>query len=321
MNQLDPKREARSFWSKPEGTTGMIVGIGGAAGIGALLFTWLPAIIGLLSNVLTAIALLAAIAAVVFVLVDSRFRNALGYLYKVAMRKLTGLIIQIDPVAIVLDYVAQMKKNRAAMEEQIGNLAGQIRRLDSVIGENKNQMSKNMSVAKKARDTGKQELAGLKAMAVGRLEDSNAKLSELKTKMDGVHRVLLKMHEVSGMVIDDTEEQVKLQIREREAIQAGYSAFRSAMKIIKGDPDKLEDFNTTMDFMAEDVSRKVGEMEVFMITSRNFIEGVEMDKAQYIEKGLRMLDEWEKQGESALLGKSVKTITGGNAAKTSWEDI
>jgi len=59
-----------------------------------------------------------------------------------------------------------------------------------------------------------------------------------------------------------------------------------------------------------------------MVTSRNFIEGVELDKVSYIEKGLKMLDAWEKKGESALLGNTnARVLTAGDKTPSKWDDI
>jgi hypothetical protein len=100
--------------------------------------------------------------------------------------------------------------------------------------------------------------------------------------------------ESAGYLLKDTENEVDIQKREYTAIKAGHSAFKSAMKVIKGDPDKMEIFNQTMEFLADDVSKKVGEMERFMELSVDALNKVDLENAVFEEKGFKLLEEWEK---------------------------
>jgi hypothetical protein len=95
---------------------------------------------------------------------------------------------------------------------------------------------------------------------------------------------------------------------EREAIRNSHSAMRSALNIISGDKDKRMMFDQAMEAIADDVSRKVGEMERFMELSANFMHSIDLQNGVYEERGLEMLEKWEKEGISFLLGDQKQLL-------------
>src|SRR4030042_2651308 len=128
LEDLKPK----SFWKKPEGVTGIIFAILLAIG-GGFLLTWL---LPLIQTTLHAILLLVGIGALTYVLLDSRFRNLIFFMYKSIMRFITKLFVEIDPIGILETYVEDLQNNITKMNQQIGNLRGQMRKLKEVIDKN-----------------------------------------------------------------------------------------------------------------------------------------------------------------------------------------
>lgn len=74
--------------------------------------------------------------------------------------------------------------------------------------------------------------------------------------MEVLYRVLAKMYENSGILVEDITDQVMVKEQERKAILASTSAMRSAMSVIKGDPDKKAMFDAALEAVADDVSKK-----------------------------------------------------------------
>ena len=298
----------KSFWKRPEGVTGKIIlGLIAAGGIWGL-YTFLPLLVVLLQNTLYAAVLLGVVGAITFLALDPRFRNLIGYGYKSIMRVITGLFIQLDPIGIIESYIGDLKKNLGGMNQQIVNLNGQMKSLKNVIDENTQQMSNNLKLASVAKEKCKNDLVILKSRKAGRLKESNETLTTLYVKMEKLYRVLTKMYETAGVLLEDIQDEVDVKKRERKAILAGHSAFKSAMKIIQGDQDKQSLFNQSMEFLAEDLGAKVGEMERFMEMSANFMDSVDIQNGIFQEEGLNLLEEWEKEGSSILLGDQKKTL-------------
>lgn len=304
MQEIKPK----SFWKRPEGKTGALFGIAiaGAAAYGLYLF--LPAIIALLQNTITAALLIGVLAVMVYVVVDPRFRNLLWYGYKSIMRFITGIFVQIDPIGIIESYMEDLRNNLRKMGKQISNLRGEMRKLKTMMDKNRTMMEQNLALASRAKEKGKDNIMVLKSRKAGRLRDSNFKLNDLYKKMEVMYRVLTKMYETSEILLEDVQDEVELKKREREAIRTSHSAMKSAMNIIAGDKDKRMMFDQAMEAIADDVGRKVGEMERFMEISDNFMESIDLQNGVFEEKGLEMLEKWEKEGTSFLLGDEKGTI-------------
>src|ERR1700739_2350063 len=97
MNDLIPNAtgnyKPKTFWERPEGVTGQIVGVSLIAGAGYLLYKLLPAIIAML-----------------YVITDRRFWRLGSYLYRNMMRKITQVFVEIDPIGVMRTYVSELEK-------------------------------------------------------------------------------------------------------------------------------------------------------------------------------------------------------------------
>ncbi len=292
----------KSFWEKPEGKTGMLfMGVGGAAALYAL-YKVLPFLVSIAENTLYLGMLLAVIGAVLYMAFDPKVRNLISFMYKSMMRWITGVFIQIDPIGILKSYVEDLKNNLRKMNKQIANLKGQMRKLKSIMDENNANINNNLKLANQAKKSDKKAIMILKSRKAGRLQESNLKLSDLYKKMEILYRVLFKMYENSAILIEDVEDQVVVKEQERKAIRASHSAMKSAMNIISGNADKKEMFDRALEVIADDVSMKIGEMERFMEMSENFMDSVDLQNGVFEEEGLELLEKWEKEGVSLILG-------------------
>jgi len=302
MQDMKPK----SFWKRPEGVTGMIflaaLVAGGAYALTAIDWGYLFA------NTLYLAGTLAVLGAVVYMVLDPKMRNLVWYMYKSVMRSITGWFVQIDPVGVLKSYVESLQDNLRKMNKQISQLRGQMHKLQEIIYNNKKQIESNLQLASKARETNKQNVMILKSRQAGRLSESNLKLEDLYRKMEILYRVLTKMYENSQVLMEDIQDQVMVKEQERKAIHASYGAMKSAMSIMSGDPDKRAMFDMAMESIAEDVAGKVGEMEQFMEMSSSFMNSIDLQNGIFEEEGLKMLEKWETEGVSLILGKEKDNL-------------
>ena len=302
MEKVQPK----SFWRKPEGVTGVIFLVAIILGLGWLIS--IGVLVSLASSTLGLVAIMGVLALIIYMVLDSKTRVLISYLYKSVMRWITGLFIKIDPIAILKSYVDDLKENLKKMNRQITQLRGQMHKLQEMILNNKKAISTNLTQASRAKENEQRTQVILKTRKAGRLRDSNMKLEDLYRKMEVLYRVLTKMHENSAILVEDVEDQVKVKEAERKAMMAGHSAMQSAMNVIKGDKDKRAMFDAALEAVADDVSNKVGEMERFMELSENFMKSVDLQNGVFEEKGLQLLEEWERKSESLLLGEAKEEL-------------
>lgn len=299
MNDND---SLKSFWKKPEGKPGMIVLAGLVAVGGFFLYKALPTIIELMQNTLTAIGLGIAIFAILTVLMNNRFRTTVWYLYKGLMRWFTGIAIELNPIAILESYVEDIKEKISKMEVQLTDLKGQIGKISIKLQKSRDDHKLEIDRALQARKMGKEAEVTLHTRQAGRLSNYINNMDALYKKMEVLYKVLDKMKYYSGIMVKDTEMTVEIKKEEREAISKSHSVMKSAMNIIKGNDDKKIIFDQAMEFVVDDIGFKVGEMERMLEASTDFINSVDLDNAVYEERGMQMLEEFDKKGMDAIFG-------------------
>jgi hypothetical protein len=298
----------KSFWQRPEGVTGMLFLSALGIGAGIFLLTSIGAIAAFLANTVNLVITLMVLAALLYVAFDPKMRALVGYGYKSVMRWITGLFVKIDPIGILKGYVEHLQDNLRNMNKQINKLRGQMHQLKEIIVNNKREIESNLELASQAKDANNQAQMVLKSRKAGRLQESNIRLDELYNKMEVLYRVLKRMYENSEVLMEDIKDQVELKEQERKAIHASNSAMRSAMSVIQGDKDKRAMFDEALEAVADDVSQKVGEMERFMEVSSNFMNSIDLQNGVFEQEGMDMLEKWEKESFSKLLGEEKHTL-------------
>src|ERR1700719_248430 len=187
----------KSFWSRPEGKTGMIFL---ALGVGAVVWFWgviVPYIVSMLVDTVH-MAFLGGELAGMFYLVFGKMPRRI---YRLVMRALTGLIIQIDPIGILKDNLLQAKKRRDELNEKIGVVSGSKQTLKDIIAKNQRTIEQDLALAEEAKrrstDT-KLDAATrlrmqydmkLKTNEVGRLQQSDENYTGLLTKISDLPTV------------------------------------------------------------------------------------------------------------------------------------
>jgi phage shock protein A len=293
---------SKSFWSKPEGKTGGIFLIAMMALAGWAIFTFGTALATFAGWIVGKVVLIGVLGLIIYAAIDPKTRALVSYMYQSMMRKITGLFITIDPVGILKNYISDLEGNLRKMGKRIGDLKGQARKLKTMVSENNKEIEKNIIIAKKAKEQGNQKAMLLSTRKAARLKDTNGKYIALHSKISVLYKVLTKMYSNSEILLEDTKDQVRVKEQERKAIRASHSAMKSAMSVIKGDPDKRAMFDQAMEHMADDVANKIGEMEQFMEMSSDFMDSIDLQNGVFEEKGLKMLEEYEKKSTLLLLG-------------------
>ena len=296
----------KSFWERPEGTTGMFVLAALLVGGGILLYNVLPTLISLAENTLYLSGMLITLSMIIYMILDPKMRNLVGFAYKSLMRTITGIFVNLDPIGVLKSYIESLESSLGKMDKQINQLRGQMHKLKELIVNNQKEIQLHLKDATKARDAAKETQMILKTRKAGRLQDSNVRLDDLYKRMESLYRILTKMRDASYIMSEDLKDQIFVKETERKAIMASHSAMNSAMSILKGDPDKRVMFDMALEAIANDVSSKVGEMEQFMSMSDKIMKGIDLQNGVFEEDGLKMLDEWEKKSQSLLLGTAAK---------------
>jgi hypothetical protein len=288
----------KSYWSKPEGITSLLF----LGGVGALVvYYWSILVLFLVEvtrNTLYLGVLLAALAGLIFLFTSRDVRTAVFFLFKTMMRKITGTIIKLDPIAIMKIYISDLKDKREKMQGQINLLAGQLVKLNKKINENNEQIKQKFAEANKATELshkpGMRETAQLATIEGAGLQEMNEKLFPLQRNMKTILEFMEKVNKSADYIIKETEIKVKLKEAEYQIVKESSNALRTAISIFKGNPDKKFYFDESMEYIQDDMSRKLGEMKRAMDLSMDFINGVDVQNGILSDKGQKMLEAYNR---------------------------
>lgn len=294
-------RDLKSIWSKPEGKATLLV----LGGLGCVLFYYwgliLPFLIMTLQNTLYFGFLLGILGLLVFLFTNRQFRTMIWYLWKTLMRGLAGIIIQIDPIAILKSYISDLEKKQDEMNGKITELAGSKEKLWAKIQKNNEEAEDHLRKAAKAKEMDKMDAAQLNAMRAGGLKSMNEKLLPLHANMQRLHEFLEKAYKAADFVIKQAKIQVELKEAEYDAIKSSSQALRSAMTIFKGDPDKRAMFEQSLEYIQDDMAKKVAEMKRIVDLSTEFIDNADIESGVNYDKGMALLDEYLQGQKLSIL--------------------
>jgi len=298
--------KAKGVFDQKGGTLGMVLL---AIGVVALLVFFQPilAIVqAALTNILGIIALVLVIAAILYVVFDKNARLLLGTMYMMAIRYLMGMVIKMNPIAILEDTIKQMYKRIANVEEKMGKLNGVRLKFKDKIKEKKKQLQTCLDRKAAAEAHGKPELAQIEARQAVRLVDITKEYMDLQESSENWYKTLSKIAELAKLTAQDAENEVSIQKEKYQMVKDSHSAFRSAMSILKGDPDELAMYNQAFEIVSQDIMNKVGEMDRVINTTGGMIDKMEIDKEMYSIKGNDISKKYDELGIDALFAKMTE---------------
>ncbi|OHB03071.1 MAG: hypothetical protein A3B14_00200 [Candidatus Zambryskibacteria bacterium RIFCSPLOWO2_01_FULL_45_21] len=314
-----PSNQIKSFWERPEGSTGMVF-LALLIGI-PVVWLWgsiVPWVVTMLQNTLTAMMLAASAAGAVFLVSNRRVRTLVSYLFKSAMRTVTGFFVEIDPIGIMKNYISDLKGKFRNIREQKSKLSGEIRSLVEELERNAKEISDQLMQAKAAKGRMSpaevERVVGLSSRQIDRLEAMNSELRPLRDNMEALLRVTADMERQAEFVLEDLSQEVEVEERKRKAMKSGRSALRSARAILQGDDVAKELYDEALEATRDHYARIMGEIDMFVDETRGIASMVNLRDAVAVEKvNARidaMLSSMEGKANAAILpqGQEVKLI-------------
>ncbi len=309
-----------SPWEKPGGTLGKIVAAVAAVGGCMLLYSVLPFLITLASNIITLAALVGVIAGLGFLLTNKKFQELCSNAYFMLMRKLTGLIIEIDPIAIVRKKILEMKKKIQEIQKHMGTMRGLMMQSEKELAAKKEELMTNfrrLEVYNKQGDKGSAAVAERQIVRLKEaVERRTARLEESKKW----YAILQQLKRAADLTVEDTENEVKEREDEYRSIKEQHKAFSSMMSILKGDPDQMETFTRAMDYMADDISQRLGEMTTVIEETGGILSQINVDNAVASARADELLKRYETYGIDGLFSSSKKESASSSKFGTSASD-
>jgi phage shock protein A len=317
---VSASQSSKGFWQRPESTVGMVLVILLAGGIGTLGYFFSDWIIGIMQQPLGLTVVLMIFAALTFILLDRSMRTLMSYFFQSTLRTITSWFVTIDPIKVLQNYATELSENMAKINRQMHRLRGQIHLMNEQIMVNQNEIEQNLSLAAEAKTSGDTAIVGLHSRKIGRLEQSNERLQKLLNRMEAVYEGLSNMKQHSYVLQEDITDQLELKRKERKAVNTSHSAMEAAMEMMDKGGEGKRDYDEALEDIADDVSRKIGEMEHFMNLSDDFMKSFDLRKGVLEDEGLQRLESWKKKHptqflESSAMSSFPKDIQGKSDAK------
>jgi hypothetical protein len=296
----------KGLFEQKGGLLGMVL-----LAVGAVFFIAnLPAIVAFVDSLFHLVIVTLATAGILYVAFDPKVRKIVGTLYMMGIRALLGMVIKLNPIAILEDTINKMYKSIAKVEEKMGTLNGVRKKLELKIKEKKSELESCLQKKKVCEDRAVGEnTQKYRDMAVIEDRQSVRLLAlvqdylELQKSSENWYKALSKIAEMANLTVKDAENEVEAMKERYEMVKLQHSAFKSAMSILNGDPDELAMYNQAFQFVNDDIMGKLGEMDRVINTTGGLLDKIDLEKELYSIKGADISKKYEELGIEALFTK------------------
>ena len=292
----DVSTKVKSFWDRKEGTTGMVV-------IAAIVIAlwWFnrngDTLAHMFDNMEHIIWSSLKIAGIIFLLVNKRVRM----LFELGMRAITQFFVELNPIAIMKNYLDGLENDREEMNNEIDNLSKQKGVVDGSIDENNAKIKECLENMAAAKAQGNAEEMELNQNEIGLAQEFNEDLKKMSADVTAILAFLEKTYKNIGFFIAKERKKVEYREKAYNIIKAASSALKSAMKAIKGDRDDKMMADMALEAVKDDMYKKVGQMKRTINSTKEFSASIDVQNAKYNIKAMEMLKEYESKGYDAFI--------------------
>jgi len=282
----------KSYWNRPGGKFGTIMGLGLLGLIGYYVVPILTTVIWNTIN----FGIACAVAFALYMMLSNRkLWLSVFYLYEILMKKLVSVVIELDPFIIAEDYIKDIEKERDNLYNKTIEVEGQKEGIDSKIKEKMKERTKQMDMAAAAKSNGMaMELANATRQA-SRLDGYIQQLTPIRDNLDKIGTYLTQVHKNSKYMLDDMKNDLDLKKDLYHSVTKGNNALKSALSIFNGDAEKKLMVEQSMDYLKDDIAGKLASMKKAISYSSDFMKSIDLENASYQAEGLRMLEDYRPE--------------------------
>ncbi|WP_109694778.1 PspA/IM30 family protein [Chitinophaga deserti] len=287
----------KSYWQRPGGKFGIMIGLGLLIAAGYFIIPILAAVVWSTINFGIALVVLGVF---LYCVTHRKLRLSFFYFYEWLMKKLVGVVIELDPFIIAEDYIGDMEEQREKLYKQSIDVDAQKERIDLKIGEKEKDMAQLMSRAKAAQTNNMIPELGNATRHIARIKEYIQQLTPIRDNLARIGDYLTKVHKNSGYMIEDARNELELKKDLYKSVSSGNKALTSALKIFNGDPEKKLMVEQSMEYLKEDIATKLSSMKKAINYSTDFMRSIDLDNATYELQGLQMLESFDPDKEFRL---------------------
>lgn len=280
----------KSYWRRPGGKFGIIVGIGLILVAGYFL---VPVLTKITWNILNLGIAAVCLGGFLYMITHRKLRMGLFYSYEMLMKKVVGLVIQMDPFIIAEDYIIDMEEEREKLYRLSIDVDTQKERIELKIKEKQTEINRLMTRAQTAKEKEMMPELTNATRQIGRLNEYISQLNPIRENLTKIGTYLTQIHKNSAYLIEDARNELELKKDLYKSVTSGNKALSSAMKIFKGDPEKKLMVEQSMESLKDNIAGKLASMKKAINYSSDFMRSIDLDNATYEKEGLKLLEEFE----------------------------
>lgn len=152
MDNVPSTNKVANLWKQPGGTLAKI-GLwvmGGSLIYGV--YKALPYLIAFTQNLFTLTLMMMGLGCLLYVAFSPEMRKILKLMYLQICRKLTGLVVEIDPIAILENSISEMKKKLVTVKQRITDIGATLAGMKNKQKEYKKDFEENVGKVKAIRE-------------------------------------------------------------------------------------------------------------------------------------------------------------------------
>lgn len=286
------QRQLKSYWKRPGGKFGIVMAIGLML---VAAYFLVPILTKVVWNTLNLGIAIVCLGAFLYAVTHRKLRLSLFYSYELIMKKVVGLVIEMDPFVIAEDYIVDMEEEREKLYKQSIDVDTQKEKIELKIKEKQTEINRLMIRAQTAKE--KEMLPELTnaTRQIGRLNEYINQLTPIRENLSKIGEYLTQIHKNSAYLIEDARNELELKKDLYKSVTSGNRALSSAQKIFKGDPEKKLLVEQSMEVLKDDIAGKLANMKKAISYSSDFMRSIDLDNATYEKEGLKLLEKFQAE--------------------------
>lgn len=296
-------QKTKSLFDQKGGTIGMVVLALGIIAVIIFIGPILALLQAALQHLLGIIVLVLVISGILYLIFDKNARRIVGTLYMMAIQKVMGLVVKMNPIVIMEDGIRKLWKRIEFIEEKMGLLNSVRLDIKDKIKIKKREVQDELDRREVARKQGKAEAFNVADRQVVRLTSLTQEYIDFDTSCENWYKTLSRLAELAKYTAEDATNEVEVQKERYKMVKTSHSAFKSVMSIISGNPDDRAMFNQAFGFVNQDIMEKIGEMDRVINTTGGLLDKMSVDNEILSIKGEDISKKYKELGIDALFTK------------------
>lgn len=313
MDQDNNIREKiKELYKRPGGLFAKITGILIITALGYGFYLALPFLVAAAANFLILLLELIGIAGILYLITNKDFRRGLQLVWLQLMRKFYGVIVNIDPIAILQNGINEMKQKLKTVHESVTKLesllVGMKRKLQEYEEEFERNVAQKKSLDKRmgSMNTIGDKTEAMKYRSTLQLVNNNIARGERQIKAQHIRintserylDVMKKLEIAADFKVRDAENELNYRKEEYEQAKAQTKAIRSVTSIFDGGLTRTMEEELAMTNVTDTINESIAEMNRMLDGSNQILANFEIDNDINADKANAILEMFDNNGFS-----------------------